>query len=81
VTKKLSTPTIGIGAGPDCDGQVLVINDVVGLSDWEPPFAEHFGDVRTEMEHAVEAYLEAVESGDFPAEEHSHYEDELDDIY
>jgi len=81
VTEELEVPTIGIGAGPECDGQVLVINDVVGLSDWEPPFAKHFGDVRSEMEHAVSAYLDAVESGEFPAEEHSHYEDDLDDFY
>jgi 3-methyl-2-oxobutanoate hydroxymethyltransferase len=81
VTEAIDIPTIGIGAGPDCDGQVLVINDAVGLSDWEPPFAQSFGDVRGEMERAVEGYVDAVESGSFPAEEHSHYEDDLDDIY
>ena len=81
VTDALDIPTIGIGAGPDCDGQVLVINDVVGLSDWTPPFADQFGDVRSEMEAAVDEYLDAVENGDFPAEEHSHYEDDLDDLY
>jgi len=81
VTDALDVPTIGIGAGPGCDGQVLVINDVVGLSDWEPPFAKQFGDVRSEMENAVEKYNDAVESGEFPAEEHSHYEDDLDELY
>jgi len=81
VTEELDVPTIGIGAGPETDGQVLVINDVVGTSDWEPPFAKHFGDVRSEMEGAVSDYLDAVEDGEFPAEEHSHYEDELDDFY
>ncbi|WP_136715433.1 3-methyl-2-oxobutanoate hydroxymethyltransferase [Halorientalis salina] len=81
VTDALTIPTIGIGAGPACDGQVLVINDVVGLSEWEPPFAKQFGDVRSEMEGAVEGYVDAVESGEFPAEEHSHHEDELDELY
>ncbi|MFB6179157.1 MAG: 3-methyl-2-oxobutanoate hydroxymethyltransferase [Halorientalis sp.] len=81
VTTALDIPTIGIGAGPACDGQVLVINDVVGLSEWEPPFAKQFGDVRSEMEGAVADYIDAVESGEFPAEEHSHYEDDLDELY
>jgi len=81
VTEELSIPTIGIGAGPDCDGQVLVINDAVGLSDWSPPFAEQFGDVRGEMKSAVKDYLEAVEGGEFPAPEHSHEEAELEDLY
>ena len=80
VTRALDTPTIGIGAGPDCDGQVLVVTDVVGLSDWSPPFAEQFGDVRAEMSSAIEAYRDAVESGEFPREEHSHVEEGLDDL-
>jgi len=81
VTEALEIPTIGIGAGPDCDGQVLVINDVVGLGEWAPPFSEQFGDVRGEMTAAVEAYKTAVTDGEFPAEEHSHVEDDLDDLY
>jgi 3-methyl-2-oxobutanoate hydroxymethyltransferase len=81
ITAELSIPTIGIGAGPDCDGQVLVITDAVGLSDWSPPFAEQFGDVRGEYERAVEGFRDAVESGEFPAEEHSHVEESLDDVY
>jgi 3-methyl-2-oxobutanoate hydroxymethyltransferase len=81
VTESLDIPTIGIGAGPDCDGQVLVINDVVGLSDWVPPFADEFGDVRSEMEAAVDEYLDAVEGGQFPTAEHSHHEDDLDELY
>jgi 3-methyl-2-oxobutanoate hydroxymethyltransferase len=81
VTEELDIPTIGIGAGPECDGQVLVINDVVGLGEWSPPFAEQFGDVRSEMEAAVDEYIDAVQTGTFPAEEHSHYEDDLDDLY
>ncbi|ELZ94131.1 3-methyl-2-oxobutanoate hydroxymethyltransferase [Haloferax mucosum ATCC BAA-1512] len=81
VTEALDIPTIGIGAGPDCDGQVLVIDDVVGMSDHVPPFATTFGDVKSEMENAVEGYKDAVEAGEFPAEEHSHVEDDLDELY
>ncbi|PSQ16731.1 3-methyl-2-oxobutanoate hydroxymethyltransferase [Halobacteriales archaeon QS_8_69_26] len=81
VTEAIDIPTIGIGTGPDCDGQVLVVNDAVGLSDWSPPFAEQFGDVRGEMKSAVEDYVAAVEGGEFPAPEHSHQETEVEDIY
>jgi len=78
VTDDLSIPTIGIGAGPDCDGQVLVVDDAVGLNADVPGFAERFGDVRGEMEQAVADYVDAVEQGDFPADEHSHVADDLD---
>ena len=66
VTATLDIPVIGIGAGPETDGQVLVLTDVIGLSESVPPFAEEFGDVRTEMEDAVAAYRDAVEDGTFP---------------
>ena len=78
VTDALETPTIGIGAGPDCDGQVLVIDDVIGLSVDSAPFAKRFGDVRGEMARAVAAYRDAVVSGDYPAEEHAHVEADLE---
>ncbi|MWV39644.1 3-methyl-2-oxobutanoate hydroxymethyltransferase [Natrialba sp. INN-245] len=81
VTDTLEIPTIGIGAGPDCDGQVLVVDDAIGLSEWSPSFAKRFGDVRGEMESAVEEYVAAVESGEFPGAEHSHEEGDLEDIY
>ncbi|ADD04294.1 3-methyl-2-oxobutanoate hydroxymethyltransferase [Natrialba magadii ATCC 43099] len=81
VTAALETPTIGIGAGPECDGQVLVVDDAVGLSGWSPSFAKQFGSVREEMESAVGDYVEAVESGSFPADEHSHESADLDEIY
>jgi 3-methyl-2-oxobutanoate hydroxymethyltransferase len=81
ITEALSIPTIGIGAGPECDGQVLVVNDAVGLSDGSPPFADAFGSVREEFERAASDYVEAVENGEFPAEEHSHTAEELDDLY
>ncbi|MFC5972859.1 3-methyl-2-oxobutanoate hydroxymethyltransferase [Halomarina salina] len=81
ITERLDIPTIGIGAGADCDGQVLVVDEVIGLSEGAAPFSKAFGDVRGEMERAVEEYKHAVESGEFPAEEHSHVEPELDDVY
>ena len=81
VTAALEIPTIGIGAGPETDGQVLVITDVLGLSERTPPFAAQFGDVREEMTAAVESFREAVEEGSFPGEENSHYEDDVDDVY
>jgi 3-methyl-2-oxobutanoate hydroxymethyltransferase len=80
VTEALDIPTIGIGAGGDCDGQVLVISDVLGLSENAPPFAEQFGDVQTAMTDAIKEYKAAVEADSFPADEHSHIEDGLDDL-
>lgn len=81
VTDELTIPTIGIGAGSDCDGQVLVVNDVTGMGERLPPFAEAFGDVRGEMRSAISGYVEAVSEGTFPAEKHSHVEADLDDLY
>ncbi|ELY49526.1 3-methyl-2-oxobutanoate hydroxymethyltransferase [Natronolimnohabitans innermongolicus] len=81
ITDALEIPTIGIGAGPDCDGQVLVFDDAVGISEWTPSFSEQFGNVRAEMESAVDDYVDAVESGAFPAEEHSHEQSDLEDLY
>lgn len=79
VTEELTIPTIGIGAGADCDGQVLVSTDVMGLSDGQPPFAKQFGDVEAAMTEAVDAYQSAVRSGSFPAASHSHIEESLND--
>ncbi len=81
VTAALEIPTIGIGAGPHCDGQVLVFNDAVGLSEWTPSFSKQFGDVRGEMQRAVDSYVEAVASEAFPADEHAHEEGGLEDFY
>jgi 3-methyl-2-oxobutanoate hydroxymethyltransferase len=80
VTDDLDIPVVGIGAGPDTDGQVLVLHDVVGLSDRVPPFAERFGDVAGEMRDAVTAYRDAVSEGRFPAADHAAAADlDLDD--
>ncbi|WP_435358738.1 3-methyl-2-oxobutanoate hydroxymethyltransferase [Haloarchaeobius sp. DFWS5] len=81
ITEELDIPTIGIGAGPDCDGQVLVVDDAVGLSDWTPSFVHEFGNVREEIRDAIGAYRDAVEAGEFPMPEHGHVEEELDGIY
>jgi 3-methyl-2-oxobutanoate hydroxymethyltransferase len=71
VTAELSIPTIGIGAGSGTDGQVLVVDDVIGLSERSPPFAESFGDVREEMKGAIGTFAKRVSEDTFPAEEDS----------
>ncbi|MFP4627987.1 MAG: 3-methyl-2-oxobutanoate hydroxymethyltransferase [Halobacteriales archaeon] len=76
-TERLDIPTIGIGAGPSCDGQVLVVTDVVGLSTRTPPFSKTYGDVAGEMADAVAAFREEVISGAFPGAEHGHVEPDL----
>lgn len=81
VSEEISIPTIGIGAGSATDGQVLVIDDIIGISEYSPPFSKQFGDVRTEMKKAVESFKSSVESGAFPADEHSYVEEDIDDIY
>lgn len=71
VTKILDIPTIGIGAGPDCDGQVLVYQDMLGMfSDYTPKFVKRFGDVGSVMTDAFKKYIEETKSATFPSEEH-----------
>lgn len=81
ITNAIEIPTIGIGAGPDTDGQVLVINDIFGLSERSPPFSKQFGDVRSEMESAIEGFKSGVESRSFPGDEHSYVEESIGDLY
>lgn len=71
ITAKLSIPTIGIGAGPDCDGQVLVLHDVLGLSDATLKFTKHYADLRNAAISATEAYVDEVRRGTWPDDEHS----------
>jgi len=71
VTKILEIPTIGIGAGPSCDGQVLVWTDMAGLTSWSPRFARRFADLRTELLAAARAYSDEVRSGAFPSPDES----------
>jgi 3-methyl-2-oxobutanoate hydroxymethyltransferase len=66
ITQKLSIPTIGIGAGVHCDGQVLVTSDILGLSERQPPFAKVYTDLRAEITQAVTAYSMEVREQKFP---------------
>lgn len=66
VTQKLTIPTIGIGAGPHCDGQVLVTADLLGLSDWQPPFAKSYANLRLAVTEAVQTYCHEVREHQFP---------------
>ena len=69
VTAELSIPTIGIGAGPHCDGQVLVTHDMLGLNkDFSPRFLRRYADLHSEMTHAVQKYINDVKESDFPNE-------------
>lgn len=70
ITQSLSIPTIGIGAGPDCDGQVLVLHDILGWGGTR--FSKTYADVRSEMARAFEAYAQEVKSGAFPEEIHTY---------
>ncbi len=72
VTEKLHVPTIGIGAGPDCDGQVLVYQDMLAMfADFRPKFVKRFGEAGTLMKESFRKYSEEVKAGTFPAPEHT----------
>lgn len=66
ITQKLKIPTIGIGAGPHCDGQVLVTADLLGLSSWQPPFAKSYANLRESVTQAVQAFCQEVRTHQFP---------------
>jgi 3-methyl-2-oxobutanoate hydroxymethyltransferase len=72
ISKKISIPTIGIGAGVGCDGQVLVTHDLLGLFDrFTPKFVKKYADFHHEMQRAFTDYIEDVETRRFPAQEHT----------
>lgn len=72
ITEKLRIPTIGIGAGKDCDGQVLVINDMIGLFErFLPKFVKQYTKVAPQISDAIKKYKDEVEAGKFPAPEHT----------
>lgn len=72
ITEKLTIPTIGIGAGVDCDGQVLVYHDILGLqTDLRPKFVKQFGQFYNPMVDAMRAYAKEVKESTFPAPEHT----------
>ncbi len=76
ITDSVGVPTIGIGAGPGCDGQVLVLHDVLGLFDkFTPRFAKRYLDLSSEIQGAIESYAQEVTSGAFPGEEHTFHMD------
>lgn len=73
ITSSLDIPTIGIGAGPHCDGQVLVCHDMLGLFEkFKPKFVKRYAELAAEMERAFRRYIEEVKKGIFPDEEHSY---------
>ncbi len=71
VTAALDIPTIGIGAGTGCDGQVLVWTDMAGYGDWAPRFAKQWANLAAELKSAAQAYATEVKAGSFPGPEHS----------
>ncbi|MCR5623759.1 MAG: 3-methyl-2-oxobutanoate hydroxymethyltransferase [Lachnospiraceae bacterium] len=73
VTEKLHITTIGIGAGNDTDGQVLVYADMLAMfSDYKPKFVKHFANVGEEMKKGIKGYIDEVTAGSYPAEEHGY---------
>lgn len=72
VSERLSIPTIGIGVGPNCDGQVLVIHDILGLFDrFTPRFVKRYAELHAQMGAAIAEYRDEVQAGSFPAAEHT----------
>lgn len=72
ISEKLTIPTIGIGAGAGCDGQVLVYQDALAIfSDFTPKFVKKFADVGALMREGISAYIEETKAGTFPAQEHT----------
>ena len=83
ITAEIAIPTIGIGAGPGCDGQVLVYHDLLGLTEGHlPRFVKRYANLSREIRDALEAYVAEVRSGAFPGEEHAYAmsEDELEEF-
>lgn len=73
VSDRLDIPTIGIGAGPHCDGQVLVLHDMLGITkDFSPRFLRRYADLGDAVDNAVKQYITDVRSGDFPNDEESY---------
>jgi 3-methyl-2-oxobutanoate hydroxymethyltransferase len=73
ISQEIVIPTIGIGAGPDCDGQVLVLHDLLGVtSGYVPKFVKAFADLKGEIKRAIGQYRDEVRDGTFPAKEHGY---------
>ena len=69
ISAQLEIPTIGIGASAECDGQILVLEDMLGLNEWTPKFVKVYGDLGPAIERAVEQYAEEVKDRSFPGED------------
>ncbi|MBD3367339.1 MAG: 3-methyl-2-oxobutanoate hydroxymethyltransferase [Candidatus Eisenbacteria bacterium] len=74
ITEAVSIPTVGIGAGPDCDGQVLVVNDIIGYTAGgpKPRFARAYGDAEQVVREAARSFVEDVRSGSYPSDEETY---------
>jgi len=72
ITETLSIPTIGIGAGPHCDGQVLVTPDMFGMTGFKPKFMKQFAELRSQIVQATQTYIHEVQTSTFPSSGHSH---------
>ena len=76
ITEQIKVPTIGIGAGPNCDGQILVLQDFLGLNpDFQPKFVKRFAKLAEETRSAVTTYADEVREKIFPEKEHSFHVD------
>ncbi len=73
ISKQLKIPVIGIGSGPGCDGQVLVLHDILGLYDRSPPFSKRYVDLASIVKDAISRYKSEVLEGVFPSEEHTRH--------
>ncbi|URI14032.1 3-methyl-2-oxobutanoate hydroxymethyltransferase [Brevundimonas albigilva] len=73
ITQTIDVPTIGIGASAACDGQVLVVNDMLGMFDWTPKFVRKYADLRGEIDRAAAAFASDVKSRRFPAEVETYF--------
>ncbi|MCF8721022.1 3-methyl-2-oxobutanoate hydroxymethyltransferase [Nitrospina gracilis] len=73
ITSEIDIPTIGIGAGRDCDGQILVLNDLLGLNqDFTPKFVKRFAELGEAVQSALRSYVDEVQTGTFPTAEHTY---------
>ena len=73
ITETLSIPTIGIGAGPDCDGQILVLHDMLGINDrFLPKFVKKYADIAGEARKGLQGYISEVKAGTFPSDEYEY---------
>ena len=73
ITESLSIPTIGIGAGPSCDGQVLVASDMLGITGFKAKFLRQYADVSSTVRDAAVSFVRDVKSGEFPSQDESYH--------